>query len=69
MKKITCLAVLAACALCITGCGKDENPSAEKAKSDAASIAEKAKADVSKAANKAGEAAGKAVDSVKNAFK
>ena len=44
MKKITCLAVLAACALCVTGCGKEENPTAEQAKSDAASIAEKAKA-------------------------
>ena len=67
MKKITCLAVLAACALCVTGCGKEENPTAEQAKSDAASIAEKAKADVSKAADKAGEAAGKVVNDIKKA--
>lgn len=69
MKKITCLAVLAACALCVTGCGKEENPTAEQAKSDAASIAEKAKADVSKTADKAGKAAGEAVDGIKKAFK
>ena len=69
MKKITCLAVLAACALCITGCGKDENPTVEQAKSDAASIAEKAKAGVSDAADKAGKAAGEAVDGLKKAFK
>ena len=67
MKKIMCLAAIAAATLCFTGCEKKSE--AEQLKDDAAKVAQQAKDKAADAANSAQQAAGNAVDSLKNTLK
>lgn len=67
MKKIMCLAAIAAATLCFTGCEKKSE--AEKLKEDAAKVAQQAKDKAAEAAKSAQQAADNAVDSLKNALK
>ena len=67
MKKIMCLAAIAAATLCFTGCEKKSD--AEQLKDDAAKAAQQAQDKAADTAKSAQKAAGNAVDSLKKALK
>ena len=67
MKKIMCLAAIAAATLCFTGCEKKSE--SEQLKDDAAKAAQQAQDKAADAAKSAQKAAGNAVDSLKKALK